>query len=114
MDYLLIQALAVPCERVFLSSAETTTKRCNRISPILMEALQMLKFFKKERLNFTKGWSTSQVDMMVDVADDDIIATIVEANLSADCVGLQGALNDIIYFIGNEEGDELTEVPEVF
>src|SRR5271168_5364039 len=54
MDYLPIQASAVPCERVFLSSAETGTKKRNRIKPELMEALQILKFsLKKARLNFT-------------------------------------------------------------
>jgi hypothetical protein len=54
MDYLPIQASAVPCERVFSSSAETDTKKRNRIRPELMEALQVLKYFlKKSRLNFT-------------------------------------------------------------
>jgi hypothetical protein len=54
MDYLPIQASAVPCERVFSSSAETDTKKRNRIKPELMEALQVLKFaLKKSRLNFT-------------------------------------------------------------
>jgi hypothetical protein len=54
MDYLPIQASAVPCERVFSSSAETDTKKRNRIGPELMEALQVLKFaLKKSRLNFT-------------------------------------------------------------
>ena len=54
MDYLPIQASAVPCERVFSSSAETDTKKRNRINPELMEALQVLKFaLKKSRLNFT-------------------------------------------------------------
>jgi hypothetical protein len=48
-----VQATSVPSERVFSSSAETNTKRRNRLSPALMEALQMLKFnFKKTRLNF--------------------------------------------------------------
>ncbi|KIM64060.1 hypothetical protein SCLCIDRAFT_50902, partial [Scleroderma citrinum Foug A] len=57
MDYLPIQASSVPCERVFSSSAETMTKRRNRISPILMEALQMTKFFlTKERLDFMDRW----------------------------------------------------------
>jgi hypothetical protein len=56
MDYLPIQASAVPCERVFSSSSETMTKRRNRISAPLLEALQLLKFgFKKERLDFSKG-----------------------------------------------------------
>jgi hAT family C-terminal dimerisation region len=64
MDYLPIQASAVPCERVFSSSSETYTKKRNRLSPVLMEALQIVKFIlKKERLNFTKGWAASQQDM---------------------------------------------------
>jgi len=53
MDYLPIQASAVPCERVFSSSSETDTKKRNRIKPELMEALQILKFaLKKDRLDF--------------------------------------------------------------
>lgn len=44
MDYLPIQALLVPCEHVFSSSAETNMKKHNHIDPVLMEALQMLKF----------------------------------------------------------------------
>ena len=44
LDYLPIQASAVPSERVFSSSAQTDTPRRNRIQPILMESLQMLKF----------------------------------------------------------------------
>ena len=64
MDYLPIQASAVPCERVFSSSAETDTKKHNRIKPVLMEALQMLKFsLKKQRLDFTGGWITSENEM---------------------------------------------------
>ena len=64
MDYLPIQASAVPCERVFSSSKETDTKKRNRINPMLMEALQMVKFIlKKERLNFTSGWMTSEANM---------------------------------------------------
>ena len=51
IDYLPIQASAVPCERVFSSSAETDTKKQDRISPALMEALQILKFsLKKDHL----------------------------------------------------------------
>ncbi|KAJ6537028.1 hypothetical protein B0H19DRAFT_1079405 [Mycena capillaripes] len=56
-DYAPIQATSVPSERVFSLSAETDTKRRNRISPVLMEALQMLKFsYKKSRLNFMADW----------------------------------------------------------
>ena len=44
LDYLPIQASAVPSERIFSSSAQTDTARRNCIKPILMESLQMLKF----------------------------------------------------------------------
>jgi hAT family C-terminal dimerisation region len=54
MDVLPVQASAVPCERVFSSSKETCTLRRSRLSPQLMEALQVLKFsFKQDRLTFT-------------------------------------------------------------
>jgi hAT family C-terminal dimerisation region len=48
MDYLPIQASTVLCERVFSSSAETNTKKRNRIRPELMEAIQVLKFALKK------------------------------------------------------------------
>jgi hypothetical protein len=65
MDFLPIQATSVPCERVFSSSAETDTKKRNRMSPLMMEALQMLKFhLKKERLNFTRGWVTKEHELV--------------------------------------------------
>lgn len=65
MDYLPIQATSVPCERVFSSAKETDTAKRNQISPVLMEALQLLKFsIKKERLNFMDGWSTSEAAMI--------------------------------------------------
>jgi hypothetical protein len=64
MDYLPVQASSVPCEQVFSSSSETDTKKRNRIAPVLMEALQIVKFLlKKERLNFTRGWAASQKEM---------------------------------------------------
>ncbi|KAJ7645730.1 hypothetical protein B0H17DRAFT_959478 [Mycena rosella] len=49
----------MPSDRVFSSSAETDTKRRNRMNPFLMEALQMLKFnFKKSQLNFMAEWQS--------------------------------------------------------
>lgn len=61
LDFLPIQASSVPSERVFSSSAETDTKKRNRISPVLMEALQMLKFaLKRSHLNFTEHWLTPE------------------------------------------------------
>lgn len=65
MDYLPIQASSVPCERVFSSSAETDTKKRNRTSPILQEALQMLKYgLRTEALNFMTGWLTSDESLV--------------------------------------------------
>ncbi|KIK11621.1 hypothetical protein PISMIDRAFT_75241, partial [Pisolithus microcarpus 441] len=53
MDYLPIQGSAVPCEWIFSLSAETNMKKQSCIKPVLMEALQMLKFFyKKSCLDF--------------------------------------------------------------
>jgi hypothetical protein len=70
MDYLPIQASAVPCERVFSSAGETATKRRNRMKPKLMEALQMLKFMlKKKRLDFMEGWRGVE-DSLADFEDD--------------------------------------------
>jgi hypothetical protein len=66
MDYLPIQASSVPCERIFSSAKETDTSKRNRIHPMLMEALQMLKFsLKKDRqaISFTDGWSTEMSEM---------------------------------------------------
>ena len=65
MDYLPIQASSVPCKRVFSSSVETDTRRRNRMSPLMMEALQMLKsHLKKEHLNFTQGWSMTEQELL--------------------------------------------------
>ena len=59
MDYLPVQATSVPCERVFSSAKDTDTAKRNRIDPVLMEALQLLKHrLRKERLNFMAGWKT--------------------------------------------------------
>lgn len=111
MDYLPIQASAVPCERVFSSSAETDTKKRNRISPRLMEALQMLKFhLKKERLHFTRGWVTSQKLLLEDEPDepgkhdkpgplDDILKAIMQEESAgvADAVELVELPEDLVH-----------------
>ena len=113
MDYLPIQASSVPCERVFSSASETMTKHHNCISPILMEAIQMTKFFlKKERLNFTEGWVTSQKDMHIAVADNNLLSTIVETVLSHDSLTHQ--IDDIIGAIGEDKGDEMDNNPSLF
>jgi hypothetical protein len=80
MDYLAIQASSVPCECAFSSSAETDTVHRNKISPVLMEALQMLKFgFRNEPFNFTEGLITDEEDMIIplDISNDlDLLAEL--------------------------------------
>ena len=82
MDYLPVQATSVPCEHIFLSSGETNTKRRSHINPLTMEALQMLKFhLKKERLDFTKGWMTSEKQIVDDSPDRDLLVELLEGDL---------------------------------
>lgn len=81
LDYLPIQASSVPSERIFSSSAETDTKKRNRISPALMESLQMLKFaIKKARLNFTAGWITPKREMQEQDSEGDLLAALFGAD----------------------------------
>ncbi|KAJ8582643.1 hypothetical protein M405DRAFT_749939, partial [Rhizopogon salebrosus TDB-379] len=64
---------------VFSSSAETDTKKRNRISPLLMEVLQMLKFhLKKECLNFTNGWRTSEKEMTEIMPEEGLLQKLLD------------------------------------
>jgi hypothetical protein len=99
MDYLPIQASAVPSERVFSSSSETDTKKRNRIHPILMEALQMLKFaLKKERLNFMQGWITSESLMCDREPEGDLLSLLLREEDAED------VLDQIIRDFGEDDG----------
>jgi hypothetical protein len=88
----------VPCERIFSSSAETDTKKRNCISPLLMEALQMLKFYlKKEHLNFTQNWLTPEKHMMHDDPDEeDLLHRLLQDNF-------QDGLDHVIQSINSHE-----------
>ena len=97
LDYLPIQASAVPCEHVFSSSGETDTKWHNWIHLLLMEALQMLKFSLKQRwLDFMQGWMTMDYDMqeMVDNQPD---------LLAALSTGVKGSIDDILATVGGDD-----------
>ena len=105
MDYLPIQASAVPCEWIFSSSAETDTKKRNRISCLTMESLQMLKFhLKKSRLNFMDGWATKEEELVSDDPDDDLLATLLAGG--AGTREAQDILDRIIRCIDDEEQGE--------
>jgi hypothetical protein len=98
MDYLPVQASAVPCERVFSSSAETDTKKRNRIKPELMEALQILKFaLKKERLNFTSHLLISEKDLLANTKHEtatDPLGKLLNLNTNSFNAFLQSVLED--------------------
>jgi hypothetical protein len=109
MDYLPIQPSAVPCERVFSSSAETDTKKRNRISPALMEALQMVKFsLKKERLDFAKYHAMSEREMLFNEDTEDTLASLAKAGNSND------AMVRVIDAIASAEGDAVPDRPQIF
>ncbi|KIK31365.1 hypothetical protein PISMIDRAFT_5833 [Pisolithus microcarpus 441] len=58
-------------QMVFSSSAETDTKKHNWISPILMEALQMLKYhLKQEWLDFMVNWTISPESLVEDEPEE--------------------------------------------
>ena len=75
MDILPIQGSAVPCEQVFLSAKETITAHRNKISPELMEALQILKYSIKHGrpLDFTSHHSWKERMDELEVLIDDIV-----------------------------------------
>ena len=96
MDYLPIQASAVPCEHVFSSSAETDTKKRNHIKPELMEALQILKFaLKKEHMNFTRDLLVDEMDLQF-LKDEttDPLANMLNLNTNSFNAFLQSVLED--------------------
>jgi len=96
MDYLPIQASSVPSECVFSSSSETDTVRHNCINPVLMEALQMLKYgLKKARLDFTSGWMTDEA-MMGDPEEEaeDFLAALLGDDQAAALDSLLEVLAD--------------------
>jgi len=99
LDYLPIQASAVPCKCVFSSSAETDTKRHNQIHPVLMEALQMVKFsLKNDRLNFTEGLITPECDMIDDVPEVDLLQVLLGEDSAA-------GMDAVIAALGQDDED---------
>jgi len=98
MDYLPIQAMSIPCEHVFSSAKDTDTTKQNQISPVLIKALQMLKYsLKKEHLNFMNGWPTSEAVMSG--------VPVLTGNLSSLFVNDSDAvLNDLLNSLGKYNG----------
>ncbi|KIK93191.1 hypothetical protein PAXRUDRAFT_145606, partial [Paxillus rubicundulus Ve08.2h10] len=81
-------------------------KQQNHISPVLMEVLQMSKFFlKKDHLQFMEGWVTQQHEMLRDKDDDDLLAQVVDIGLNPDKI--MEVVDDVMVVIGEDEGDIL-------
>ena len=71
LDYLPIQASSVPCEWALSSSTETDMSHRNWISPILMEALQMLKYsINNEPMDFTSDLLIPEAELHEDTTQD--------------------------------------------
>jgi hypothetical protein len=91
-DYLPIQASAIPCECIFSSSTKTDTKRRNHIGPLMMEALQMLKFhLKKKCLNFITAWITTEKQMVDDCLNHNLLVNVIDEEILE---GLDSILED--------------------
>jgi hypothetical protein len=105
LDYLPIQAPSIPCERVFSFAKETDTVKRNCIHPVLMEALQTLKFsLKKEQFNFTSGWQTAPSKMKRTGnagTTKDLLAHLLTGDRQATTDALLHALSD-----GDGNGDD--------
>ena len=67
------------------------------MSPLMMEALQMLKFhLKGERLDFTANWMTSEKQMLEDDLDEDLLAKLLQGNF-------QDSLDQVIQAVNDDE-----------
>ena len=117
MDILPIQASSVPSERVFSSGKETMTARRRRISPRLMESLQILKFSinKGRSLDFTKGLSWEDELKEIEKAARMALFGEVEAyGRTIDVAGedsddVDDVLSDLLKESEGESTDELDE-----
>ncbi|KIK21594.1 hypothetical protein PISMIDRAFT_12219 [Pisolithus microcarpus 441] len=93
---------------VFSSSAEMDTKKCNRIGPILMEALQMLKYhLKQERLDFMVNWTISPESLVEDEPEE-----LAEGTRRHDIQ--LSSLDTLLNRSAAEDGDDLLTDIEIF
>ena len=105
LDYLPIQVSSVPSKHTFSSSAETDTKRRNRIHPVLMEALQMLKFSLKQWwINFTDGWAVTEEELEY-YADDDEDSADLLGKLTSEIREDGIDIDEVIHIVGQDDED---------
>lgn len=104
MDYLPVQPSAVPCKRAFSSSSLTDTKQRNRLSPTLMEALQILKFSLKKEKPTLKWRLVTEREMLQHNGESDVLAEAIQGQNTG-----SGELDRVIQEIAIEEGDKLQD-----
>lgn len=103
LDVLPAQASAVPCERAFSSSKETLTKRRNRLSPALVEALQHLKFLvRQQRLNFMLEQDVTEEELSIEERDAQMTVT---REMIRDAIEADDPENALQEIIGDIEGE---------
>jgi hypothetical protein len=80
MTVLAVPATSVPSERVFSSSGRTDTPARNRMTPLLMEALQVLKFNHRNRaLDFRSALIDDPNDLEAITVDEITDGDLLEA-----------------------------------
>jgi hAT family C-terminal dimerisation region len=71
MTVLAVPATSVPSERVFSSSGRTDTAARNRLSPLLMEALQILKFNGRNNVLDFRSAISDNIDDLQEVIPEE-------------------------------------------
>ena len=107
-DYLPIQVSSVPCERVFSSAKETETLKRNRIHPMLIEVLQMMKFLLKkdqQSISFTNRWKTLNAKIMEvqNTTKEDLLAKLLREDCQATTNTLLKVFNDEQVELGGKD-----------
>ncbi|KIK17981.1 hypothetical protein PISMIDRAFT_110306, partial [Pisolithus microcarpus 441] len=98
---------SVLCEHIFSLSAETDTKKRNCISPMLMEALQLLKFsLKQDRFHFTRYWGMVENEMVRDQDREDALGALVMSQANGN-----EAMSAILNMMASVEGDHAASGP---
>jgi hypothetical protein len=79
MTILAIPTTSVPSERIFSSSGQTNTAAHNRLSPILMEALQILKFNRRNNiLDFSSAIRDDPRELDIVILEEQLESEVAE------------------------------------
>ncbi len=87
MTVLAVPATSVPSERVFSSSGRTSTSNRNRLSPLTMEMLQVVKFNHRHGVLdfssiFTDNLSDLEAIVPEEMSDNELVDAVRRAQIS--------------------------------